>query len=426
MVSFDPGKARQLAEYITEVFPVPPGAIESAVRIIEGTREGREPGRMDSLPKPGVASWPDVRASMAAAILASATPDRDDRLFPGDIAQFGPGGGISIATGAAGVLHALAATGAGRFPEHEDWLRKHALSPTDGVPPGFYNGLHGVAYVLAELGHRQDAIDIVAHCLRTPQESSELGLHSGLAGIGLNLLHFGALTNDSTFVEQAGKVVDLVADRLGGPDDVPEISGGNHPRAGLMYGSSGVALLFLHAYERSGDPSLLDKAEIALRQDLRRCMRAEDGTMQVDQEWRSLPYLNEGSVGIALVLARYLTHRDDDDLADMLSRLQAVTRSGYFVQSGLYAGRAGMIACAAMIEGTAEPALIRGLSWHAVPYGGGLAFPGDQLLRLSMDFATGTAGVLFALGTALHDEPVSLPFLVSPKNAGTKTVLVRQ
>jgi hypothetical protein len=31
-------------------------------------------------------------------------------------------------------------------------------------------------------------------------------------------------------------------------------------------------------------------------------------------------------------------------------------------------------------------------------------------MRLSMDFATGTAGVLFALGTALHDAPVSLPF----------------
>jgi hypothetical protein len=44
-------------------------------------------------------------------------------------------------------------------------------------------------------------------------------------------------------------------------------------------------------------------------------------------------------------------------------------------------------------------------------YGGHLAFPGDQLLRLSMDLGTGTAGVLLALGAALHDEPVHLPFL---------------
>jgi len=42
----------------------------------------------------------------------------------------------------------------------------------------------------------------------------------------------------------------------------------------------------------------------------------------------------------------------------------------------------------------------RALSWHALPYGGGLAFPGEQLMRLSMDLATGTAGVLLALAAA--------------------------
>jgi hypothetical protein len=44
-------------------------------------------------------------------------------------------------------------------------------------------------------------------------------------------------------------------------------------------------------------------------------------------------------------------------------------------------------------------------------YEGHLAVPGDQLLRLSMDLATGTAGVLLAAGAALHDRPVHLPFL---------------
>ena len=32
-------------------------------------------------------------------------------------------------------------------------------------------------------------------------------------------------------------------------------------------------------------------------------------------------------------------------------------------------------------------------------------------MRLSMDLASGTAGVMLALGAALHDEPVHLPFL---------------
>jgi hypothetical protein len=54
---------------------------------------------------------------------------------------------------------------------------------------------------------------------------------------------------------------------------------------------------------------------------------------------------------------------------------------------------------------------IRRLGWHAVRYQGELAFPGSQLMRLSMDLASGTAGVLLAIGSAMHDQPVHLPFL---------------
>ncbi|MCZ0972066.1 hypothetical protein O1L55_12715, partial [Streptomyces albulus] len=54
---------------------------------------------------------------------------------------------------------------------------------------------------------------------------------------------------------------------------------------------------------------------------------------------------------------------------------------------------------------------IDSLSWGAVPYRGHLAFAGEQMMRLSMDLGTGTAGCLLALGSALHDTPVHLPFL---------------
>ena len=33
-------------------------------------------------------AWPGLRDALATAIAASATPERDDRLFPGDIEQF--------------------------------------------------------------------------------------------------------------------------------------------------------------------------------------------------------------------------------------------------------------------------------------------------------------------------------------------------
>ncbi|MEN3537236.1 class III lanthionine synthetase LanKC [Microbispora sp. ZYX-F-249] len=408
-------KAAQLGRLITETFPVPPALIEGAVRTILG--QDPPAAEPSLLPRPGRMreDWPAVREALARAILASATPDREDRLFPGDIVQFEPGGGVSFANGAAGVLYTLAATGAGRFPEHEEWLVRQAAKP--GVGIGFYNGLHGVAYALEALGRRRDALDVAERCVRQPGEGLDLSLYRGLSGIALALMHLHDRTGEPEFRDRAARVVAEVADRLGGPDDVPEISGGRYPHAGLMYGSSGPALMFLHAYERTGDPGLLDLAATALRQDLRRCVGREDGQLQVQQGWRTNPYLDEGSAGIGLVLDRYLAHRHDETLAESLAAIRSVLTLPYYVQSGLFAGRAGMIACLASCSSPdprAAEAQIARLAWHELPHRGGLAFPGAQLLRLSMDLATGSAGVLLALGTALHDEPVRLPFLEPP------------
>ena len=55
----------------------------------------------------------------------------------------------------------------------------------------------------------------------------------------------------------------------------------------------------------------------------------------------------------------------------------------------------------------------------AVDVGGG-RLPGEQPLRLSMDLATGTAGVLLAMAMAGPGRPASLPLLDShPTAAGS-------
>ena len=107
----------------------------------------------------------------------------------------------------------------------------------------------------------------------------------------------------------------------------------------------------------------------------------------------------------------------------------ALTR--YYAQSGLFSGRAGMLLHLARQRDTRAAMHVRDLAWHALSYGGGLAFPGENLLRMSMDLGTGTAGVLLALGAALHDDPVHLPFLTAPKPparalAGTATHATRR
>ncbi|MEK8104110.1 hypothetical protein NKG94_01420 [Micromonospora sp. M12] len=80
----------------------------------------------------------------------------------------------------------------------------------------------------------------------------------------------------------------------------------------MLRGRTGVALMLVRLYEISGDDELLEHAATALRQDLRRCVLRPDGALEVNEGWRTMPYLAHGSVGIGLVLDQYLRHRADD------------------------------------------------------------------------------------------------------------------
>jgi tRNA A-37 threonylcarbamoyl transferase component Bud32 len=433
LFALDASKAQHLADEIARVFEVPQAFLDDAVQTILAAWAER-PTPLTPSPEPialepTAPSWRAARDSMARAILASATPERDDRLFPGAIEQFfEPAGGLNIACGAAGVLYALHATGAGRHPEHEEWLVRRALNPQPGISLGFYDGLHGIAYVLDALGRRDDAhalLDICLSELDGKQDRLGLNLFSGLAGIGLNLAHFAAATADSSLWEATLRVADSVADRLGDVASVGEISGGKEPYAGLTRGSSGPALLFLRLYERFGADELLDLAATAIRQDLKRCkLREDSGSLEVAEGWRTMPYIADGSVGIGMVIEDYLAHREDEEFADAVPAIRRAADYGFYIYPNLLLGRAGMLLYHARSRAAGVAGLdrtiaahVRRLSWHALTYQGHLAFPGEKLMRLSMDLATGTAGVLLGLGSALHDEPVHLPFLAPATHA---------
>ena len=421
LLRFEPTKARQLAREIAALFPVPDEFLAEAVRCLEGSRAGaissQEHGPELGAEPP---QWRAACESMTQTILASATPDRDDRLFPGDVDQFRPGGGVNLAHGAAGVLLALDAAGVGCRDEHVEWLIDRTLAGSATAPLGFYDGLHGVAYGLHRLGRRDEAAQVLEACLeRFSAEASTLGsdMLGGLTGIGLNLLHFGAETGDRSLVDGAAQIAETVAGRLGAEDSVPEISGGEHPSAGLMRGPSGAALLFLRLHDATADDALLDLARTALGQDLRRCVPAADGALHLNQGWRTNPYLAEGSLGIGVAIDEYLARRPDEELAEASRAIRLAALAPLYIEPGLFQGRAGVVAYLCLREtGSIESespvaAQARPLSWHALRQGEGLVFPGRALVRLSMDLATGTAGVMLALGAALREPRASLPLL---------------
>ncbi|HYQ68242.1 class III lanthionine synthetase LanKC [Actinophytocola sp.] len=405
-------KARHFADIITEHFPVGRDLLRPAVDVVVPPETPHLPNpRLD----PDRAAWPALRDDLVRAIRASATPHRDDRLFPGDPQQFAVGG-LGLAYGAAGVLYALDVTGAGRVEEYENWLIRRATNPPGGTRLGLYDGLHGAAFTLAHLGHRQEGLDVVDICLREKWESMGHDLLGGVPGFGLNLLHLADATGEPALRVVARRAAELVAEL---PEDTTEddpVSGSGQPWAGLFRGRSGPALFLIRMYDDTGDAGYLDAAARALRFDLRRCVWRDNGTIEVNEGWRSMPYLDGGSIGIGMVLDEFLRRRADEEFAKAAAGVARTARSPMYILPGLLTGRAGVLLYLAgrSADPAADPDVarqVRNLAWHALPYGGGMAFPGTGLLRLSMDLATGNAGVLLALGAALHDQPVHAPLL---------------
>ncbi|CAM3619823.1 class III lanthionine synthetase LanKC [Nocardiopsis gilva] len=453
LCALDTGTARSLVDAVEDLFPVPAGwgrdvladldlgpspwagteeQMARSTALITGA-EHRRPDQGDDR-RPSASGRPDwlaIEASIARAIRESATPERPDRLFPGDVEQFTTSA-LGLAHGAAGVLYALAASGHGRHagPEvwdmWEGWLLRRVREQRTPHRLGFYDGLHGIAYALEEIGLRDEALETLETA--APDEEHDAladGLFGGRSGIALNRLHFFRRLGDRSLLDAAVNHAQRLADRLTDP-----AARGAREAAGLLRGPSGSALLFVHLYRETGDHGYLDLAHQALERDLRSCVRLErDDTLLVDDGQRTLPYVADGSAGIGLVLDEFLRHRDHPPFTAAVARIRRAAQPELGIFPMLFQGNAGLLGLLTHLRRadghdahleeliTAKRDRLR---WHMVGLRGEIAFPGDQLLRLSMDLATGSAGILLALAAVRDDHLPILPFLTRATATSTR------
>ncbi|WP_219468459.1 class III lanthionine synthetase LanKC [Nonomuraea rhizosphaerae] len=386
----DPVKRSSLTDVITENFPVPAGFGPRLIRHF-----GLDPGVDEPAGLFAGPDWPTIKDSLVAGLLAGATPERRDRLFPGDPRQF-VSGGATVAYGAAGVLWALRQAGAPVPEEHVDWLVT-AVRGTPQARPGLLDGLHGVAVVLDELGRHDDAREVLERANAAEPRCAVPGIHGGLAGAGLARLHFG---------DPAGAAA--LGERLAANLDGCE-------KNGLQHGLTGVAHFFLRLRESTGEERYLDLALEALRREVARGQDLPDGTFQLLENNSYHAYLGTGSSGLALVLSQYLARREEPGFAEVIAGARRACSAPFIRHPFLFMGRAGTIAALHHLGPEENRHEIRDhvrrLAWHALSHRGHLAFPGNQLLRLSMDLATGAAGVLVALGVAFDRNASIIPAL---------------
>ncbi|MDF2919087.1 MAG: hypothetical protein K0S70_3304 [Microbacterium sp.] len=415
LLALQPAKADALVTEAAAVFDLPREWWERmSARLRPADCAARHPAPVVSIER------------VAEQLVADATPERTDRLWPGDPRQFGQPA-FSLGHGALGVAVALDAGGVALAPELRSWVsRSIAHVSTGQARLGLMDGAAGALWACRRLGFADEATALHEYLQDDAVGSLGSDLATGLPGIGIALLDE---RDSARGVERATAIIDILSERwgllgpaapTGAPSPVPS------PRhGGLMGGASGTALLALRVFELTGERRFLEIARRALDVDLRTLRRDADGSVQVDQGWRMLPYLAHGSAGVGLVLARYLAHEPgDDELRVTLHGIIRAASAPFVVQAGLFAGRAGLALFLHSLEATghASADTVRArdhhlgrMTLHALDAPVGARFVGDAMLRASCDLATGAAGVLLALASASppasnSDQPV-LPFL---------------
>ncbi|WP_405390751.1 class III lanthionine synthetase LanKC [Streptomyces sp. NBC_01102] len=401
MAGHDRAKAVTLERWARTRYGLAPGAgpqRPAALRAVSGphSREGEIAALLGG-PAP---DWQELRARLLAGIHAAATPDRPDRLFPGDPKAFATGG-TDLAHGAAGVLYALHRIGAPVPDAWTDWLAAAARRRDPAAAGGLFDGLPGTAVVLAGLGRRAEGREILERASAAAPPAASADLLTGRAGIALAALRMartGGSAPDPELLESAVRTAWSLDCLVRGDADGPQVPAS----AGLLRGLSGIALLHLELHALTGEGWLLDAARTVLDREAGHCVTMPDGTVQVKDGRRHLLYLDQGSGGFALVAQAYLARREAPGLAALLPGVRKGCALEFVREPGLFTGRAGLVATAGQLGGDDRTgaevlASVRNLSWHLIADEDRLLVPGARLRRCSADLATGAAGLLLAL-----------------------------
>ncbi|WP_107059163.1 lanthionine synthetase LanC family protein [Streptomyces sp. NRRL B-1347] len=178
-----------------------------------------------------------------------------------------------------------------------------------------------------------------------------------------------------------------------------------HDSPGLDKGVGGAALFLARMHQRTADAQYLEQAIHVLT----------NSTHMAADSRPSMPgpSLSNGSAGAALSLAACLAHCTDQHLSDALDQHLAAASLPLAIAPGLLSGTAGQLYVLSTHHDARAAQAARTLWRYAIPYGEGVMMPGDNLMRLSTDLATGSAGALLALESHRRGSDLMGPLLAA-------------
>jgi lantibiotic modifying enzyme len=347
-------------------------------------------------------------------IVATGDYARSDRLWPAEMEVFATNP-MSVAYGACGpalFLHQDAVPSELPY-EAVNWLLEQPLS-VDRYPPGLYVGLAGIAWTLQVLGQPERAEEAMAIAYRSPLLYEQPNMLLGAAGWGLASLRLFRETGSESYLRWAERAGDYLLEKAVRTGDTchwkPEED--EPVPYGFGYGASGVALFLAELHLATGDGGVREAAVRALDFELAHRVESDLGWVWRRFEGDDLdrPYWIQGSAGVGSVVIRLHHHLGIARYLPIAERIARDLFIKFTVNPGLFQGLAGIAEFMLdMHRFTGDDAYLdrafdmaETILWFKLERAGGVAWPGRWLDRITLDYASGAAGI--ALFLARLDE----------------------
>ena len=345
----------------------------------------------------------DLKVELENGLLSCLSADPLAPKIPGDILQFEPFGRFSINHGLFGVFPYLTNEG------QESLVGQVLGSSEEYLQRGYLSGVDGALLILEQAGLLDDIYKEAPFPDLEMGNPADISLRTGLSGLIL-IDAVRALTTGKVRQYEMEKRARSLASLV--DTHVHYISTGNIYHAGCRsfgWASGGAALALFTVAEVLENECLKNSARTAIDIELHRLVKAPDGSIQVLDNNRLMPYMAEGSSGflIAASLCPPIAERVFQSFTP--EEFCAATDVRTVANGGLDLGLTGLaLAChLAYKKGWVRLDLKsvgfhEQLAMHTFPPRDGQelrgAFLGGQGgLRLSADFSTGNAGVIRAI-----------------------------
>lgn len=316
----------------------------------------------------------------------------------------------NLAHGAAGVVAFLDQMNRD-IPDRVDRVLRSAklAGCTDDV--GLYTGLSGISAFAAMRGDYVGTERAIEKIAVSPFRYRGVDIATGEAGIGIGMLSLLRLTGSESarasakesfrYLQQTA-IHDAAGARWLSSDAK------KNSYFGYARGAAGIAF-FLTQYAVSEKcEEAADLAKDALKFVISNALVDKKGSLQWTphaDDTRLMPYWSHGAGGVGAVLLRVGLQLDEPGFVDLAKSVASSAFSKLSVCVGQFDGLAGclefqtdLVQLADLTEAAFyQEQLVEGIRLYSRRTPEGVAFPGNFAIRLSNDFATGTAGVGMAL-----------------------------